>query len=225
MQTIILCGGLGTRLYPITETIPKSLIEINHIPFIHHQLTLLRQQGITDIVLCLGKFGHMIEDYVKKHFPDMKIRYSYDGDVLLGTGGSIKKASNLLQDEFMIIYGDSYLDTPIIPLINQFHAHNKPMLMTIYHNNNVGDRSNISFQNGNIIYDKKNPTPDMEYIDYGLTIVKKTIFDNYTWRFNLSDVMSDYINNNEVSIFESVTTFHEIGSFAGIQEFELFLKQ
>jgi len=60
---VILCGGLATRLRPVTATIPKSLIPINGEPFIAHQLRLLRSRGVTDVVLCVGFLGEMIRDF------------------------------------------------------------------------------------------------------------------------------------------------------------------
>ena len=64
-QVVILAGGLATRLRPVTETIPKSLIEINGEPFIQHQLRLLQQHGIKNVVLCVGYLGEQIEKVIE----------------------------------------------------------------------------------------------------------------------------------------------------------------
>ena len=107
----ILAGGLATRLRPVTETIPKSLIDIDGKPFIWHQLKLLKEKGIDHVVICCGYLGEKIEKYVRENpDPQLKVDFSYDGAVLLGTGGAIKKALPLLGEEFFVMYGDSYFD-------------------------------------------------------------------------------------------------------------------
>lgn len=220
----ILCGGLATRLYPTTKTIPKSLIRINDTPFISYQLDLLYRKGITDVVLCVGKFGKMIEDYVGDgSFWGLRVKYSYeDEDHLLGTGGVIKNALDLLPDKFMITYGDSFLDINYNRIVSKFHKDKKPMLITIYKNNNIGDKSNILYKNRKILnYDKNNPTSDMEYIDYGLIVVNKSIFDDYpNIKFDLSSIISDLVIEDNISSYVSRKQFYEIGSKEGIKEFE-----
>lgn len=224
MPIVILCGGLATRLYPTTKTIPKSLIRIDDIPFIYFQLDLLHDKGFKNVILCVGKFGNMIEDAIEDgEALGLRVKYSYeDENSLLGTGGAIKNALHILPDEFMITYGDSYLDVNYTNIISKFHAENKPILITIYKNKNIGDKSNVLFRNGVILnYDKKNITKNMEYIDYGLLVVKKSIFNDYTdTKFDLSLVMSDLIRKRKISSFEVYNRFYEIGSKEGIEEFK-----
>jgi len=224
---VILAGGLATRLYPVTLRIPKSLIEVAGKPFIFHQLTLLNRQGINNIVLCLGKFGEMIQEYVGDgHAWGLEVQYSYDGDVLLGTGGAIKKAIPLLPDVFFVLYGDSYLDVDLKPILKKFDSDGKPALMTVYRNQNKWDKSNILFKNGRIVkYDKKNPIPEMEHLDYGINILKKTVFDDWhngTY-FDLSEVFTKLIEKGDVSSFEVFKRFYEIGSDEGIKETDKYL--
>ena len=104
----ILAGGLATRIRPLTEKFPKSLIDINGRPFIDYQLQMLKANGLSDVVLCVGYEGRQIEDHLgdgARH--GLKVRYSYDGRELVGTGGALRKALPLLSDPFLVIYGDS----------------------------------------------------------------------------------------------------------------------
>jgi len=224
---VILTGGLATRLYPVTLKIPKSLIEVAGKPFIFHQLALLKQQGVCKVVLCVGKFGEMIQGYVGDgHAWGLKVQYSYDGETLLGTGGAIKKASPLLPEVFFVLYGDSYLDVDLKPILEQFESEGKPALMTVYHNKNKWDKSNILFQSGEVVkYDKKNPSPQMEYLDYGINILRKSIFNDCPdgISFDLSEVFIKLIEKGEVSAFEVFKRFYEIGSIQGIKETEEYL--
>src|SRR5580700_700881 len=107
----LLAGGLATRLRPLTETVPKVLLEVAGKPFLEHQLAMLREQGIRRVVLCLGFLG----EQVQLKFGDgsaygVELLYSFDGPVLLGTGGAIRQALPLLGETFFVLYGDSYLN-------------------------------------------------------------------------------------------------------------------
>jgi hypothetical protein len=157
---------------------------------------------------------------------DMEISYSYDGDVLLGTGGAIKNASSLLDDKFMITYGDSYLDFDYAALETTFEKTNYSAMMTIFENNDELDKSNVIFEDGKLkLYSKKNYSDSMKYIDYGLTIVRKNIFDNIKKGdiFDFSLILENLSNKNKLGAFQVPKRFYEIGSFQGIKDLEIYL--
>src|SRR5580698_9728890 len=106
----LLAGGLAKRMRPLTESVPKSLLEVDGEPFLAHQLRLLAEQGVKDIVVCCGHLGEQIESFAGdgSRF-GCRVRYSYDGDALLGTGGALRRALPLLGESFFVMYGDSYL--------------------------------------------------------------------------------------------------------------------
>src|SRR5581483_1642516 len=153
----ILCGGLATRLRPITETIPKSLIPIRGEPFIAHQLRLLQSKGIGRVVLCVGFLGEAIEQFVGDGSSfDLEVSYAFDGGVPLGTAGAIRNALPLLGDEFFVLYGDSYLNCDYGGVARAFADSGKPGLMTIYRNRDLYDASNVEAAEGSILrYDKR----------------------------------------------------------------------
>ena len=103
----LIAGGMATRLYPVTKTIPKSLIDINGKPFISYQLELLKKNGVTEVIICCGYLGNQIEDFVKDGSKfEIDVKYSFDGDKLLGTGGTIKKALPKLGEKcFTVSWG------------------------------------------------------------------------------------------------------------------------
>ena len=110
LTVAILAGGLATRLHPITQTIPKSLVEVDGIPFIVRQLDYLFCQGITDVVLCLGYLGEQVKVVVGDGSSfGLKVTYSWDGPKLMGTGGALRQALPFLGKQFFVFYGDSYL--------------------------------------------------------------------------------------------------------------------
>lgn len=231
LSVVVLAGGLATRLRPITEKIPKSLISINDVPFVLHQLKLFQQNGINHVHFCLGHLGKMVEKLVEESIfsKAMKITYSYDGETLLGTGGAIKKALPLLPDTFFITYGDSYLDIDYQSVESRFikSIHENYGLMTVFKNSNQFDTSNVIFENSRIIlYSKKKLTNNMEYIDYGLGILRKNHFDAYPDQipFDLSEIYEKLSVNGGLLGYESPERFYEIGSVKGIEDLSNYLK-
>ena len=224
----ILAGGLATRLRPVTLNTPKSMLIVAGKPFIYHQLALLKSRGVEDVVLCLGNHGKLVEEYVSDGSAwGLNVKYSYDGATLLGTGGALMKALPLLPDEFFVLYGDSYLDIEMRPVLERFRSEGKPLLMTVYRNRGEADVSNILFKDGRIIrYDKKDPPADMEYIDYGLSVMKKSAFDGWPddAPSDLADLYVKLVEKGEAAGFEVSMRFYEIGSFQGIKETEKYIK-
>jgi len=227
LPVAILAGGLATRLRPITETIPKALIEIAGEPFIFHQLRYLKQQGIDSIILCVGYLGEMIEAIVGdgSHF-GLRVRYSFDGPMLLGTGGAIKAALPMLGENFFIFYGDSYLPIDFRSVEQSYLSSKKLGLMTILKNENQWDRSNVIYQNGSLIeYNKEEIKPNMNFIDYGLGILNADVFSGYPEGeiLDLSKVYNNLSLKNELLGYEVFERFYEIGSHQGILETKEYL--
>jgi NDP-sugar pyrophosphorylase family protein len=223
----ILAGGLATRLRPITEKIPKSLVLVAGKPFLSHQLELLHAHGIRRAVLCIGYLGEMIQrDFGKEAF-GVKLDYSFDGPKLLGTGGAIKRAVPLLGEEFFVLYGDSYLPIDYAPIAKFFKRSGKLGLMTVYRNEGKYDASNVIFRDGEIVvYDKKIKVPEMWHIDYGLSLFKSSVFDVYAGDqvFDLAEVMDRLVREKQLAGYEVLERFYEMGSPAGLAELETLLQ-
>ena len=172
----ILAGGVATRLRPVSERLPKSLVAVAGEPFIAHQLRLLRREGLERVVLCVGHLGEMIREFVGDGARfDLTVEYSFDGDRLLGTGGALRQALPLLPDTFFVLYGDSYLDIAFEPVLAAFRRCGAAAMMTVFRNEGRWDTSNVLFDGQRVVrHDKRAPTPDMQYIDYGLGIFTVT---------------------------------------------------
>ena len=229
-KIVILSGGLASRLRPVTEKIPKSLLDISGAPFINRQLKLLREKGFRNVVICAGYLGDMIQNYVKTGEDyGLNVEYSFDGDKLLGTGGALKKALPLLSETFFVLYGDSYLNIDYKIIRDNFNQLNFSGIMTVYKNKDKWDKSNVWFEGNKIVqYDKKYKNESMHYIDYGLGILKKSVFEKYFSDYthiDLEEVYKTLIKNNELAGFEVFDRFYEIGSREGLNETrEYFLK-
>jgi len=234
----ILAGGLATRLRPITEKIPKSLIPVAGKPFLTHQLELLHSRGIRRAVLCIGYLGEMIRrDFGEGDKFSVKLDYSFDssrhsgatadGEKLLGTGGAIKRALPLLGSEFFVLYGDSYLPVEYAPIAEFFQRSGKLGCMTVYRNEGKYDTSNVVFAGGEVkVYDKKAKLPEMRHIDYGLSLFKAAAFDSYPagQPFDLAEVMGKLVREKQLAGYEVRERFYEIGSPAGLAELETLLQ-
>ena len=223
----LLAGGLATRLRPITETIPKSLVTVAGEPFLNHQLRLLHSHGFRRVVLCVGHLGEMIQKEVGDGSAfGMQLEYSFDGPKLLGTGGAIQRALPMLGEAFVVLYGDSYLPMDYAAAVGAFVASGRPGLMTVFHNQGQWDTSNVVFADGTIQrYDKKELTPDMQHIDYGLGILRAQAMAAYPQdeAFDLAEVYRDLSSAGQLAGYEVRHRFYEIGSPKGLAELDMLL--
>lgn len=227
LPVAILSGGLATRLRPVTETIPKALIEIHGEPFLAHQLRLLERSGITRVVLCVGHLG----DQIRKYLGDgsrfgVEAEYSFDGPQLLGTAGAICRALPLLGEAFFVLYGDSYLPCDYARIASAFLEQPKLGLMTVFRNEGRWDTSNVEYSGGRILdYRKTNPTPRMRHIDYGLGAFRKPVFDGVPpdRPHDLAAIYQALLLRGELAAYEVSERFYETGSEQGIRDFAQFI--
>jgi NDP-sugar pyrophosphorylase family protein len=227
LTVAILAGGLATRLRPVTETIPKSLLEVNGEPFAVHQLRLLQSKGIHRVVLCVGHLGALIQNAIGDGTAlGLQVDYSFDGPALLGTAGAIRKALPELGDSFFVMYGDSYLPCDYAAIAQKFESAGALGMMTVFHNEGKWDTSNVEFEAGRILaYNKTNRTPRMRYIDYGLGVFRAEAFQGVSasQASDLTEVYADLLQRRQLAAFEVHERFYEIGSPAGLRETAEFL--
>ena len=218
----ILAGGLATRLRPITEQIPKALVEVAGKSFVARQLEYLKQQGIIRVVLCVGHLGEQLEAVVGDGSAfGLNVRYSWDGQRLLGTGGALRQALPLLGEKFFVVYGDSYLPIDFRAVEQAFLASGKPALMTVLKNGNRWDKSNVLFRDGRLVeYNKRAPRSEMAHIDYGLGVLSASVFDSSPANeiFDLADTYHDLSLRGLLAGHEVFERFYEIGSRDGLSE-------
>ncbi|HEX9912321.1 MAG TPA: sugar phosphate nucleotidyltransferase [candidate division Zixibacteria bacterium] len=224
MQLVILAGGLATRLFPLTSKVPKSMLEINKRPFLEYQLELLKEYEIKDVLLCLGYKGELIKNYFGdgKKF-GVNLSYSFDGEKLLGTAGALKKAYKILNDNFLLMYGDSYLPYDYWKIEEAFKNSEKLSLMVVYKNQNRFDKSNILIADDLVkVYDKTLKGENLEYIDAGLSILKKEVLSLVPEDepFDLQELYKTLISEQEMSAYEVRQRFYQIGSLEGLEEFK-----
>lgn len=231
MQIVIIAGGLATKLEGLSINTPKSMIRVGDKPFLQYQIELLKKSNVKNIVLCIGHLGNQIKEYFGSggRF-NVEIKYSEDGEKLLGTGGALKKAESLLEDNFMLMWGDSYLLLDYKNIWDTFLGNNnKEGLMVVYKNYNKRVPSNVIIKDGVVkLYDKQNLTPEMIYVDGGLSILRKSVLSRIPAEkpFAVETIFNQLSLERNLLAYETQQCFYEIGSVAGLKEFEnLILKQ
>ena len=224
-QTVILAGGLGTRLRPLTNDRPKSMVGVMGKPFLQLQIELLREQGLTRFVLCVGHGSDQLVSYFGDGTPfGVEIKYSHDGTSPLGTGGALVKALPLLDPWFLVLDGDSYLPIDYHAPIARFRKQRPLTLLTVYRNANRFGRSNVAIARGWVtVYDRTHG--DFVFIHAGLTIFHREALETVASdRFMLMDeIYQGLVTNRNLAYFILRQRFYEIGSLAGLADLERYL--
>lgn len=232
MQAVILAGGLGTRLKPLTEQVPKVMVPVNGKPFLLHLLELLKSQGLSDIILCIGYIGEQIKAFFGdgKRF-GLKIRYSEERERLLGTGGALKQAQNLLDNLFLAIYGDTYLPIDYKEVERSFIRCGKKALMLVYDNReNTGVKNNVELDKDSMVvrHDKERLDPGLKYVEAGVSILSREVLDIIEAGCLVSLEKGLYptlIQQKEIVAYITNQRFYDIGSPEQLKIFEEFLKR
>lgn len=228
MQTVILAGGRGERLSPITNMIPKPMVEVNNKPFLEYLLVMLKKNSLKKILLCVGYLGDMIESY----FGDgsrlgIEINYSYEKEPL-GTAGALKLAENKLEEEFLVLYGDSYLDIGYNDFTVFFKSQKSTGSIVIY-DNAMGDsdvKNNIAIEDDIITrYDKDKWDSSLKYVEAGASIFKREILSLVPDKKFVSlenEIFPILIKNKELTGYKSKTRFYDIGTLERLNYFRGF---
>ena len=219
MQAVILAGGLGTRLYPLTKTVPKPMVPVGGVPYLEHQLRLLREQSITDIVLLIGYLGDQIEE----HFGDgskfgLSIAYSRE-ESPLGTGGALRAANQLLGESFLVIYGDSYLPIQYGDVLRALEKGNAKGIVTVYDNreDDTGVTNNIALDQDGYIAKYKKDCPDdadLQFVEAGVLGLTKTLIEQIPGgKVSLEEeIFPTVIAEHQMMGFVTKERFYDIGT-------------
>jgi NDP-sugar pyrophosphorylase family protein len=221
----ILAGGLGTRLGDRSRLTPKALTDVDGEPFLFHQLRLIASYGAREVVICVGHLGNMIEQEIGSRRHGLEIRYSYDGPGLDGTLGSIRRARHLLQDRFLVLYGDTYLRIDYRAFAEAWLNSGLAAGMSVLHNRNSWDQSNVVYEDGRVLrYEKGVDDPEMEWIDYGLGGLRRDALDLVdVEEHDLASLYCELSRRSELFGFEASERFFEIGTPESLAETTEFL--
>lgn len=233
LQTLILAGGLGTRMRPATETVPKAMLPVAGRPFAAWQLDLLACNGVESVVYSVGHLGKQIEAFVGDGLDwGLSVRYSYEDEGLLGTGGAVRLAfdRDLLDDSFFVLYGDSYLPVVFEPIEGAFRECPEPALMTVFENDGRWGTSNVIMSDGRLVLYDKRPsalTESMRFIDFGLLAIEREVIRGHIEPgsvCDLADVLNKLSLEGELAGYQVESRFYEIGNPEGLTGLETYLR-
>jgi YD repeat-containing protein len=183
MQVVILAGGLGTRLWPLTSRLPKPLVPVAGVPYLEHQLKLLARQSLTEIVVLTGYLGEQIEEcFGDGRRLGLRIRYSRERQPL-GTGGALREARPLLAESFLVIYGDSYLPIEYAGLGRLLSTTAASGVTAVYRDpsGQTKVRCNVALDtDGTVLRYDKNATADdaqLQYVEAGVLALRRSVLD------------------------------------------------
>jgi NDP-sugar pyrophosphorylase family protein len=233
LQCVVLAGGLGTRMRPATDAIPKALIPVLGRPFADWQLEHLAAQGIERVTYSVGYRGDMLRAHVGdgSRF-GLKVSWVDEGERLRGTGGAIRLAldEGALEEAFFVLYGDSYLPVSTREVEAAWRKSKQPALMTVLRNEGRWDSSNAIYKDGRVVlYDKSRPRdrqPEMHWIDYGLSVLTRDVISSRVESgaaADLADVMRGLSIEGLVAGLEVHQRFYEAGSPSGLRDLEAYL--
>ena len=220
MQVVILAGGLGTRLRPFTDNTPKVMMPVHDGPFLLHTIRLLARDGLRDIVLCIGYQGRQVRDF----FGDgrrfgVNIEYSEEKDILLGTGGALKRAQPLLDDSFLLLNGDTYLDINYRVLADVYQHQGKWAVMTVTNSQqNLALGGNVETNHDAMVirYDKEHTgAHGLNHIDAGALALNHAVLDLIESGRAVSlekEIFPVLIARQELAAYPIDQTFYDIGT-------------
>ncbi|MHC4687292.1 MAG: HAD-IIIA family hydrolase [Planctomycetota bacterium] len=216
-QAVILAGGKGTRLLPITNNKPKPMIEFHGKVFLEYLIEMLREQGFKRILLLLGYLPELIQDYFGDGSKwDIEIKYSVT-DVENNTGRRIKLAENLIDSVFLLMYCDNYWPVQIDKMWRQFVSANVSALVTVYLNKDHYTKDNLRVdEHGYVeIYDKSRTAPKLQGVDIGFLILRKDVLGLLPEQGNASfeeAVYHELIKNKQLKAYLTEHRYYSVGS-------------
>jgi MurNAc alpha-1-phosphate uridylyltransferase len=232
MQCVILAGGIGSRMWPETKSVPKTLLAILGRPFADWQLAWLAGAGIDSVAYCIGYLGSDVRCYVGDGARwGLSVSYVDEGERLRGTAGALRLALDhgVLEEDFLVLYGDSWLQVDPAAVLTALRRRPEPAVMTVHHNGGRWDTSNVVFDGDRVVrYEKGLPQrpPEMTWIDYGLTALRRTVIADRVPAGEVADLaplLTDLAAEGALAGFDVPERFYEIGSPAGRAELEEFL--
>ncbi len=219
-QAVILAGGLGTRMRPMTEQVPKPMLNVNGKPFLQHQIQLLKSHGVGRVLLLVAYLGEQIE----QHFGDgsalgTHIAYSYERSPM-GTAGALKNAEDKLDREFVVLNGDTYLDIHYQDLFECFAGCDCDGLTVAFENAEQGLKNNLAMRADRIVtaYSKRDAS-GLTHVDAGATVFRKNLLDFIPAGQKCSleeEILPILIRRQRLAAWPTRERFIDMGSTTGL---------
>lgn len=217
MQVVILAGGRGTRLGPITDTIPKPMVPIHGKPFLYYELRMLQSQGYRDILILTGYLGKRIEEYFKDGAGlDLRIVYSHE-ETPLGTGGALKLAENKIAGDFILMNGDTLFPFNLRGLTDFFNQQDKMGVIAVSKDPSCRLAFNITMDKKGLVekYHKRLPSEKALYASGGVGVFRRNLLRMIPPGQFCSlegDIYDVLIRNHDLAAYVAQGSFYDMGT-------------
>jgi len=233
-QAVILAGGRGERLRPLTDDLPKPLAPINGIPFLDYLMESIIQVGIKRILILLGYRSDMIIDRYRQPFYNNEVQIEFSvGRLEDQTGTRLLNAYELLDKTFLLLYGDNYWPIEWDNIIALYKRKNAKVMTTVFSNRTgtgeYGKQNNIKVGADGFVeyYDKSRQSKNLNGVDIGYFIVTKNILKPQR-KENISfeeDILPELISQRQLTAYITDTQYYYITNIESLKTFEVYAKQ
>ncbi|MDA1100638.1 MAG: HAD-IIIA family hydrolase, partial [Proteobacteria bacterium] len=227
-QAVILAGGRGTRLAPISDLRPKPLIEFHGQPFINYLLEMLSREGFERVVVLTGYRGRQLETALGNGAKwGLKIVYHWSPEEF-DTGTRVQAAGALLDETFLLLYCDNYWPLPFDQLWLQYCAMEVDALVTVYRNSDNYTRSNLIVDASGkvVLYDKTRSAKNLQGVDIGFLILRKHLLELLPpGNINLErELFPKLIEQGQLAAFVTEHRYYSVGDILRLPATEKFLR-
>jgi NDP-sugar pyrophosphorylase family protein len=232
-QAVILAGGKGTRLLPLTKNLPKPMVPINNIPFLSYLIYYLRQEGIKKILILVGyKYKKIINFYSETSSISIKFCHS---NVKADTGKRVIDAYKFLDNEFFLLYGDNFWIPNIKKMYSKFKTKKAFISTTVFNNKfgtgEYGKENNVYVKKNSFVekYDKLRINKKLNSVDIGFFIVKKKILKilknkNKNYSFE-DDILTKVIELKKLIAYRTDRQYFSITNLKLLKKFKIICKK
>ena len=231
-QAVILAGGMGKRLLPLTKDLPKPMVLVNNTPFLSYLIYSLKKKGIKKILILVGyKYKKIINYYNKNR--DIKIEFCYSS-IKSDTGKRVIDAYKFLDNEFLLLYGDNFWTPNIQKMHKKFRMNNASISTTVFKNKfgtgEYGAQNNIYVKKNSFVdkYDKSRKDKKLNGVDIGFFIVKKNFLKqfnkkNQNYSFE-KDILVKTIKLKKLIAYKTNQQYFSITNIKMLKKFENYIK-
>ncbi|MBM32200.1 MAG: histidinol phosphate phosphatase [Chloroflexi bacterium] len=214
-QCVILAGGLGERMMPLTEKIPKPLISINNTPFLFHLLKMLKDNNFKDVLILGGYKSEEIEKYITS-IGNIGLNITFSNlDLFAQTSKRLNHAKDLIEKHFLLIYCDNYWPIDLKGILEKFNSENNLAQITVYDNKFGYTKNNVDYSENKIInYDSSRQSPNLKGVNIGYIVMNKSCLENIGDQ-NIdfeSKIFPNLIKNSQLGYFKTKHKYYSIGS-------------
>lgn len=227
-QAVILAGGKGQRLLPLTKNLPKPMAPVNNVPFLSYLIFLLRKQGIKKILILVGYKSNKIIKFYQNN-KDISIDFNFS-TTRTETGRRVINAYQYLDREFLLLYGDNFWIPNLSKMYHKFKFKNAKISTTVFNNKygtaEYGKENNVYVKKNSLVekYDKKRIDKRLNGVDIGFFIIKKSFLKpfkekNKNYSFEI-DILTKAIELKKLIAYKTDRQYFSITNIHMLKKFE-----